>query len=155
MYILIFFFYSPIQKDCTWQWHMYRLMFWCPTKSTFQNVSHGLFLLPINGIYSFLFKSLCEKIYPLGSQEIIGLDPSSKNIIHAQISLWPLSRLRIKTIDKKVITRMQNYALFIYYDFKYMTCIPLNFKNIWYYFFIHFQWWNEWIEDPKLNLDEW
>lgn len=92
---------------------MYRLMFWCLTKSTFQNVSHGLFLLPINGIYPFLFKSLCEKNYPLGESENYRIEPKLKNTIHAQISLWPLSRSRIKTIDKKVITRMQNYALFI------------------------------------------
>ena len=54
-----------------------------------------------------------KKITLWGSQEITRLNPSSKNTIHAQISLWPFSRLRIKTIDKKVITRMQNYTLFI------------------------------------------
>lgn len=36
-----------------------------------------------------------------GSQKITGLNPSSKNTIHAQISLWPLSRLRIKPLTRR------------------------------------------------------
>ena len=61
----------------------------------------------------FSLRACVKKFTLWGSQKITGLNPNSKNKIHAQISLWPLSRLWIKTIDKKVITRMQNYALFI------------------------------------------
>ena len=69
-------------------------MFWCPTKSTFQNVSHGLFLLPINGIYPFLFKSLCEKIYPLGESGNYRIEPNLKK--HNACTDFSLAFVKVK-----------------------------------------------------------